>query len=260
MLFNRVSILDVLADQKRQIKQKIQSLEQNYVLNSSESDLVAWLVSEFSLDVPAIDEPGIHVDYGEKQIDVSRDPMRMIMDRGRPFYVAGTQVTFIVPFTGDASYFDVQPQNFTYSTGRSSAVVAKNEIHFTYLGTNLDAERAKQEFQNELQLLKQNLQNLKTAADRRNGELGQEVREQVRQRKEKLLRDAQMAASMWLSNQAPRWSSHYIRCARSEAQTEDRKSSCAIRAVPAGAGTGNGRIREHSWHHSQYGSGNGAEP
>jgi hypothetical protein len=196
MLFNRVSILDVLADQKRQIKQKIQSLEQDYVLNSSENDLVAWLVSEFSLDVPAIDEPGIHVDYGEKQIDVSRDPMRMIMDRGRPFYVAGTQVTFIVPFTGDASYFDIQPQNFTCSTGRSTAVVVKNEIHFAYLGTNLDAERAKQEFQNELQLLKQNLQNLKSAADQRNGELGQEVREQLRQRKEKLLRDAQMAASI----------------------------------------------------------------
>ena len=97
---------------------------------------------------------------------------------------------------GDASYFDVQPQSFTYSTGRSSATVVKNEVHFTYVGTNVDADRAKQEFQNELQLLKQNLQNLKAAADRRNGELDQEVREQVRQRKEKLLRDAQMAASI----------------------------------------------------------------
>jgi hypothetical protein len=100
MLFNKVSILDVLVNQKQQIKQKIQSLGQNYVLNTSEDDLVAWFVSEFSLDVPSIAEPEIHVDYGEKQIDVSRDPTRIFLDRGRPVYVAGTQVTFIVPFAG----------------------------------------------------------------------------------------------------------------------------------------------------------------
>ena len=45
MLFNRVSIFDVLANQKQQIKQKIQSLEQNYVLNSSEDDL-AYLIHD----------------------------------------------------------------------------------------------------------------------------------------------------------------------------------------------------------------------
>lgn len=196
MLFNRVSIFDILADQKQQIKQKIQSLEQNYVLNTSEDDLVTWIVGEFSLDVPVIDEPGIHVDYGEKQIDVSRDPMRVFIDRERAFYVPGTQVTFIVPFTGDAAFFDVQPQNFTYSSGGSRASVVKSEVHFTYTSANLDGERVKREFQNELQLFKQNLQNLKAAADRQNGELQQQVREQVRQRKEKLLRDAQMAASI----------------------------------------------------------------
>jgi hypothetical protein len=196
MLFGKFSIFDVLEGQKRQIKQKVQSLEPNYVLNASEEDLVAWLVGEFTLNVPSIDESGIHVDYEEKQIDVSRDPTRLFFERDGPFYVPGTRLTFIVPFTGDASFFDVRPQNFTYSTGGSTAAVTDSEIRVTYAGANLDGARAKQEFQNELQLINQNLQSLRAAADRQNGELDQQIRQQVRERKDKLLRDAQMVASI----------------------------------------------------------------
>lgn len=196
MLFRKVSIFDVLEHQKRQIKEKIRSLEPNYVLNASDEDLVAWLVREFTLDVPAIEEPGIHFDYREKQIDVSRDPMRMMFDGDEPFYIAGTEVTFIIPFTGDVAFFDVQPQNFTWTGGGSRTAVVNSEIHFTYAGANLDGASAKREFQNELQLVKQNLQSLKAATDRHNGELLQQIREQVRQRKDKLLQDAEMAASI----------------------------------------------------------------
>lgn len=99
-LFNNVSILDVLPDQARKIKAKIHSLAPDYVLNASEEDLVASLADEYTLDFPVLDEAKIHVDYGEHQIDVSRDPMRFIPDPSRPFYVAGTQVTFVIPFTG----------------------------------------------------------------------------------------------------------------------------------------------------------------
>jgi hypothetical protein len=128
MLFNGASILEVLPGQERQIKTKIQSLEPNYVLNASEEDLVGSLVDEFTLDVPVLDEAGIYVDYGEKQIDVSGDPMRFIYDRSEPFYLAGTRVTFVIPFTGDPGLFGVQPQSGTYSSGGSRAEVVKSEI------------------------------------------------------------------------------------------------------------------------------------
>lgn len=196
MLFNKVSILEVLKSRNQQIKQKIQSFQADYILNASEEDFVAWLVDEFTFDVPAIDDSKIDLEYGEAQMDVSRDPMRVFLDRSQPFYVAGTKVTFIVPFGGDATFFDVQPQQFTYSMGGSKAVLFKSEIHFTYMGENLKGEGAKREFQNELQLLKQNLQNLKTDVERDNGDLEQRIRDQVRKRKDKLLQDAQMAASI----------------------------------------------------------------
>ena len=121
MLFNNASILDVLPDQLRQIKKKVQDLKVDYILNASEEDLVASLVDEFTFDVPVLEEEGIHVDYGEQQIDVSGDPRRFITDRSQPFLIPGTRVTFIVPFTGDGHLFGVQPQNFSFSLGGSRA-------------------------------------------------------------------------------------------------------------------------------------------
>ena len=196
MLFNTYSILNVLSAQKQKLKETIQSLKADYLLNVSEQDLIASLVEEFTLNVPTIDESKIEMDYREKQIDVSGDPNRMFFDHHGPSYIAGTEFTFILPFLGDAGFFDVQPQNFTYSSSGSRAVVHNNELHFTYAGANLDAESAKREFKNEAQLIKQNLQNLQVAVDRHNGELEQEIQQQVTQRKQKLLNDAQMAASV----------------------------------------------------------------
>jgi hypothetical protein len=196
MLFNNYSILDVLPAQKQKLRETIQSFKADYLLNASEQDLVASLVEEFTLNVPTIDESKIEMDYREKQIDVSGDPNRMFFDHRGPFYVAGTEFTFMLPFTGDAALFDVQPQNLTYSSSGSRAVVHNNEINFTYAGVNLNPDTAKREFQSELQLIRQNLQNLKSAVDRRNSELEQEIRQQVTERKQKLLNDAHMAASL----------------------------------------------------------------
>ena len=84
MLFNKYSILDVLPAQKHKLKEKLQSLKADYLLNASERDLVASLVEEFTLNVPTIDQSKIEMDYREKQIDVSGDPNRVFFDHSGP--------------------------------------------------------------------------------------------------------------------------------------------------------------------------------
>ncbi|MFL6304375.1 MAG: hypothetical protein ACJ72H_12630, partial [Candidatus Sulfotelmatobacter sp.] len=196
MLFREASILDVLPDQVRKIKAKIQTLAPDYILNVSEEDLVASLTDEYTLDIPVLDEGSIHLDYGEHEVDVSRDPMRFIRDPSRPFLVSGTRVTFIVPFAGDRNILNLQPQNYTFSSSRSNVEIVGNEIHVTFASANLNAEGAKREFESELTLIRQNLGNLVTAIDRHNGELAQLIRTQVQQRKNKLLADASLAAAI----------------------------------------------------------------
>jgi hypothetical protein len=196
MLFDRFSVLELLPEQERRLKAQIESLPPNDILNISEEDLIASLTRAYTLDVPVLDQAGIHVDYGEQKIDVSRDPMRLIHDRSRPFHLAGTRVTFIIPFAGDADLLRVRPQSYTRSVSGSSPEVVGNEIHVTYAGLNLDPERAKGQFDNELSLLNQNLANLKTAIDGHNARLGSLIRAHVQQRKNKLLADANLAAAI----------------------------------------------------------------
>lgn len=196
MLFNGISIMDALPDQKRQLKEKIQGLKPDYILSVSEEDLVKSLVSEYTLDVPEIDEQEIHIDHGEEQIDVSGDPMRVFYDRTAPFYVTGTRITFIIPFSGDAGLFEVQPQNFTFSSSGSNAQISGREIHITYVGTDIRPDSVKQRFDHELQLLKQNLASLRAGIDRHNDDVEGEIRKLIDARKKKLLGDANLAASL----------------------------------------------------------------
>jgi uncharacterized protein YdcH (DUF465 family) len=188
--------LDVLPDQERQIKTKMQSLAPDYLLNASEEDLVASLADEYTLDKPVLDELGIQIDHGEHQIDVSGDPMRFIYDRTRSFYVTGTRITFIIPFAGDPKLLTVQPQSFTYSLGGSNAEIVGSEIHVTYASANLSGHGTKREFDDELRQIKQNLSHLNTAIDRHNAGLAQLIRTQIQQRKSKLLSDANLASAI----------------------------------------------------------------
>lgn len=195
-LFNRISILDVLPDIESRVKEQIQRLPANYLLNASEEDLVASLTAEYTQDLPVLDEGNVHVDYGEHQVDISQDPMRMISDRSRPFYIAGTRVTLIIPFTGDPNLLTIEPQNFTFNLGGSRAEIIENEIRVTLAGAQLSADRAKVEFDTELRQIKHNLSSLTTAFDAFHQRLPGLVRTQIQARKNKLLADANLAAAI----------------------------------------------------------------
>jgi hypothetical protein len=195
-LFSQYRIFDVQDGQKRQLRKTIQSLEANYLLNSSEEDLANSLVAELALDIPEINESAIYVEHEERQIDVSRDPMRLFIDRDEPFYISGTALTFVVPFTGDPQVFEIQPQNFAWSSGESRVSVAGNDLRFTFMGANVNGAAAKNGFNQELQLLKQNLQSLSRSAESQTAELRQLARQLISERRNKLLEDAQMAANL----------------------------------------------------------------
>jgi hypothetical protein len=197
LLFDRFSILDILPHQERTLRQRINSLPPNAILAASEEDLVQSLKDEFYLDTPVLDENKIEIDYGEQQIDARTDPTpRFLLDRSQPFYIAGTKVTFAIPFCGDASLLALRPQNFTYTPGGPHGEVVGNEIQVTFAGINLNGERVRREFDNELRFIKQNLESLRTAIDRHNESQEKLIRTQIQQRKQKLLSDSAMVNSL----------------------------------------------------------------
>lgn len=197
LLFNGVSVFDVLEAQTRAIEKAIQDLDPNYLLNVSENDLVSSLVREYRLEVPQLKEDDIHVaNYGETPVDVSGDFRGAIFDRGRPFYIQGTETTIAVPFEGDAAFFQVQPQSYSLNPPRGT--VAGSELHLTYVRTNQDAEALKRDYMSALSQIKTNLESLRSSASGFNDGLEALVRQRVTARKAKLLSDAGMVAGLGL--------------------------------------------------------------
>jgi hypothetical protein len=191
------SIFDVVESQKKRVKDAVQKLDPNYLLSASETDLILAVVDEHRLDVPVLQEDEVQIaDHGEAPVDVSRDPMRHISDRSRPFYIQGNRTTIAVPFDGDAGFFRIQPQ--TYGLNPPCAILVDHELHLTYVRLDQNAEAIKTEFTRDIQQIKQSLQSLEESARGFNNQLEPLVRQHVQTRKARLLADQGMVSALGL--------------------------------------------------------------
>lgn len=196
-LFNKYEIYGVIQGRTGTVKKRIQSIPVNTLLNASEQDLVQALVEEFRLDVPVVREEDIYIAHStETQVDVSRDPMRMIYDRSQSFYVPGNKTVIAVPFAGDEEFFGVQPQSFTLSPPRGE--ISNGEILLTYVRTDQNAEAIKRDYQSTVSSIQQYLRSLSESVVIFNGGLESLVRAQLKARKDRLLADAGMTAAIGL--------------------------------------------------------------
>ena len=190
-------MFSVVEHQKQQVNKGVDGLESNYLLNANEDDLVKSLVHEYSLDVPVIKDDEIHIaDHGETKVDVSRDFNRGIDDRSRPFYIPGTKTTIAIPFEGEAEFFRIRPN--TFSTTLPFGDVVGSEIQLTYETANLDGEGIKREYESTLREIKQYLDWQRESAEQFNNELERIIREEVSNRKKRILAGSGMVASLGL--------------------------------------------------------------
>lgn len=115
-LFTKYDLSRVLEHQTKELRSHINNLEENYLLNVSESDLTTFLKDKYSIDPITLGEPFI-ASSGEVDIDVSHDPLRGGLRDG-PIYVKGLQVHIKVPYSGDGQLFWCRPSQFTLSPPR----------------------------------------------------------------------------------------------------------------------------------------------
>lgn len=134
------------------------------------------------------------VDQREKQIDVSRDPMRMIMDRSLPFYVTGSEIEVEVPFSGEAEAFKIQPNPHTLNPPR--AAIHGSVLTFSIVGTNLDADGVRREIDSTVGSIQSYLGNLRSNVSGLNSQLLGEARTAIEARRSKLLASRSMVASL----------------------------------------------------------------
>lgn len=173
---------------------EIDALEPNRLLGTNPEALADSFEREFSVQVPQLEDQ-ITAEQEEAQVDVRGDPNRVIFDRGRPFYLAGTRVSFFVPYVGDKNLFAIRPS--TYSLGvPAHGVITETEIVLSYERTDHDANAVKASLDADLGKIGTNLERLRSDVAGFNATVRDKAKARLEARRQKLLRDQGLVASL----------------------------------------------------------------
>jgi hypothetical protein len=193
-LFSKYDWFAVQDHQKKQLTDEVAKMDGNRLLNTSPDDLCDYFEDKYRVNVPLLIETEIVADQNETQIDVSRDFLRAIRDRSRPFYISGTEVEITVPFEGDAEVFNIQPTSFTLSP--PIADIRDDKLIIRVQGTDLKAEEVRSQIDQTLSEIKKYLNTLRDNAKRLNDQLRGVAQSAIERRREKLLSDQSLVASL----------------------------------------------------------------
>jgi len=193
-LFSKNDFNLALIVSEKELFNRIDAMSSSEILGTSIEDQVAYLVQEFNVDVPKLEDDKISINQIETNVDVSQDNSRLIYNRGLPTYIKGTKLDFYIPFIGDRDIFQFRPS--TYSLNPPKGNVAENELVLSYTTTDHESGKIKTEFEGTLALIKNNLDTLASQASIYNSTLSNKIRQRIELRKEKLLADQGMAANL----------------------------------------------------------------
>jgi len=194
LLFSEYDLRAVVENQECRMFEEIDSIDGDRLLRTNLEDLSDYFEQKYRIDVPQLKEGETQVDQSENQVDVSKDSSRVSLDRKQPFYIRGTAVTFFIPFEGDGELFKCQPSSFTLNTPR--ARIREKEIAFTYVRTDHDATQVKLDFDYELAEVRKWLGWIAKDVAPFNTAVRGKARQRLEQRREKLLKDQGMVASL----------------------------------------------------------------
>lgn len=175
LLFNGGYLKDVLRVQDQKMRNEINFLSENQILNTSEEDPCDYFLEKYKIKALQIDESQIQMDYDDT-------------------YVTGTRITFYIPFKGNRKLFELRPS--TFSLNPPQAGVRDSEIVMTYERTTSEATQIEGEFKSELEALKNYLQYIEQDITPFNSSIRETASQGIKVRREKILRDRDLVESI----------------------------------------------------------------
>lgn len=194
LLFCENDLRRVLESQEQKLMNDIESYDGDKLLNTSTEDLVEYFTKKYIVEPIQLIEEDIYAEQQETKVDVRYDRNRIIFDKSRPVYITGTAINLNIPFIGDAELFKCQPSSFTFSP--PFGVVEGNKLVVTVTSTDHNAESIKQQLNRNLDEIRTYISTLKNDMDPWNNALANKVRNKITYRKDKLLKDRGLVASL----------------------------------------------------------------
>jgi len=130
LLFVTHNLGQMLQATMQSMRQEVEGLDENRLLNTSPEDLKNYLVKKYGVTPITLRRDDWYADHREVKVDVRHDQMRWIDDRSRPALVAGERIEVRIPFDGESELFYARANTSTMNPPR--AVIEKNEIVLHY--------------------------------------------------------------------------------------------------------------------------------
>lgn len=195
LFYTKGDLRNYLESRKLEIKEEINRFDEDYILKVSEEDLVKTLVQKYILYPPIlILDKKYQLEPKEVDVDVSQDRNRIIIDISKPFYIKGTLITVVIPFEGDEELFYYRPSTFSLVIPQGR--IEDNELFLEYTVTHYDSDSLKNEIQKDIQQIESHLNWAKNDIDNFNNSLDDYIRNLIKTRKNKLLKDRNLVSSL----------------------------------------------------------------
>jgi hypothetical protein len=185
-LFCSYDLGQVLENQKKALRDEVEKIEPNRLLNTAPADLAKYLEQKFRLASPHLRREEWTVDTQETRIDVSHDSMRAIFDRSKPFYIPGQRFDVEIPFDGEPELFYCQPSTSTMNPPR--AQVHQGKLIITYQVTHDSQRDVRPEIDRTVADIEQYLGWIRSQVDAFNNELPAVASSAIQNRRDRLLR------------------------------------------------------------------------
>jgi hypothetical protein len=186
LLFYKNDIFSVMENHRSGVRQTIQNMDGDRLLNTPTEDLVRYAVDRYSFQIPELLLNEAHVDQREEQVEVR--------DFGRTISVTGTLVELAIPFTGDKDFFFIKPT--TSNSAPPRAIVSADTILVMVKGRGLTQDQVKSGLDSTIRDIQLYLSWQKANAEDFNRSLPQIARTEIEGRKAKLLKDRDLVAGL----------------------------------------------------------------
>jgi len=195
-LFADGDLRNWLDQQRRALSERAAAIAPEHALARSVDELSAELADAFQVEPLVVHWDATNISLADARVDVSQRQDRIITDRGRPFYVAGTTVSYHVPFAGDANLFKLRPS--TFSSVFPVAAVTGSELALSATFPVPVPNNVANEFDREIARIRQYVDWVNGDVAEFNADLEKLATSAVKARRDKVLADQQLMASIGL--------------------------------------------------------------
>ena len=155
LLFYEADLDNQLRIKRSTVIDIVNHIQEEQFLISNDKELVEHIVANHSVQPLVLHEEATTMEQVETEVDVSRDPRRMIPpEHSHPFYIPGTRVDVNIPFTGEEWIFEYRPERFSSAFPRAEVNSGYIRISIT-LPHDVEREIFKDRYERELRLIKE---------------------------------------------------------------------------------------------------------